>query len=138
MTDQARSTSTKPPSKRLADLLPIPAISNPSQTIEAETLSDKPTLSHALAMDSHADERGLAQQAYQIHHEKEIMDLGWNEREDEIEDPLVGGLENEELWLLVRRFNKVRFREDSGSGGSQISHHFRLSLLLSFVPFKLC
>ncbi|KAK8238233.1 hypothetical protein HDK90DRAFT_411877 [Phyllosticta capitalensis] len=113
MTDQARSTSTKPPGKRLADLLPIPAISNPSQTIEAETLSDKPTLSHALAMDSHADERGLAQQAYQIHHEKEIMDLGWNEKEDEIEDPLVGGLENEELWLLVRRFNKQTYHVKS-------------------------
>ncbi|KAK8164943.1 hypothetical protein IWX90DRAFT_464831 [Phyllosticta citrichinensis] len=109
MTDQERSTtssSAKSPSKRLVDLLPTPAVSDPTKTDQAEILSDKPTLSHALAMDNHAAEKGLAQQAFQRQHEKDIMDLGWNESEDEIADPLVGGLENEELWLLVRRFNK--------------------------------
>ncbi|KAK8429807.1 hypothetical protein IWX49DRAFT_546019 [Phyllosticta citricarpa] len=100
------SSSAKPPGKRLIDLLPIPAVSDPTTTDQAETLSDKPTLSHALAMDNHPAEKGLAQHAFQRQHEKEVMDLGWNESEEEITDPLVGGLENEELWLLCRRFNK--------------------------------
>ena len=36
------------------------------------------------------------------------MDLGWNEPKEAVAKPLVGGLSNEDLWLLVRRFNKVR------------------------------
>jgi hypothetical protein len=35
------------------------------------------------------------------------MDLGWNEPKEAVAKPLVGGLSNEDLWLLVRRFNKV-------------------------------
>lgn len=49
--------------------------------------------------------KGLAQ----IDHGSEVKDLGWNEPKENIASPLVGGLNNEELWLLIRRFNKVRF-----------------------------
>lgn len=36
-----------------------------------------------------------------------VRDLGWNGEGRDVPDPLVGGLSNEELWVLVRRFNKV-------------------------------
>ena len=61
------------------------------------------TESHALANADH-DEKGAAQNG---HNESEVKDLGWNENPDDVPKPLVGGLPNEELWLLVRRFNKV-------------------------------
>ena len=61
------------------------------------------TESHALANADH-DEKGAAQN---VHNETEVKDLGWNDHPDDVPKPLVGGLPNEELWLLVRRFNKV-------------------------------
>lgn len=64
---------------------------------------DNPSLSHELATDDH-EVKGLAQQD----HPQEVLDLGWNQKKQEIAEPLVGGLDNEELWMLVRRFNKVR------------------------------
>lgn len=63
------------------------------------------TESHALANADH-DEKGAAQNG---HNEPEVRDLGWNEHPENVPKPLVGGLPNEELWLLVRRFNKVIF-----------------------------
>lgn len=87
-------------------LLPIPTdtqpVTDPARTDVAHTLADDPTLSHALATEDHAV-KGLAQQ----HHAKEVLDLGWNQEKQEIAAPLVGGLANEELWLLTRRFDKV-------------------------------
>ncbi len=47
----------------------------------------------------------MAQEA----HGDEVKDLGWTEKNERIADPLVGGLPNEELWILIRRFNKVSF-----------------------------
>jgi hypothetical protein len=67
-----------------------------------------PTESHALATADH-DEKGLAQLHGQHNTEAEVKDLGWNERPDKIPAPLVGGLPNEELWMLVRRFNKQMY-----------------------------
>lgn len=64
---------------------------------------EKPTLSHSLAGDDH-EEKGAAQLA---HGQTEVKDLGWNEHPTDVPMPLVGGLPNEELWTLVRRFNKV-------------------------------
>jgi len=43
----------------------------------------------------------------QLPHNEEVKDLGWNEPKEDIAAPLVGGLDNETLWMLVRRFNKV-------------------------------
>ena len=67
---------------------------------EAET----PTNSHALAEADH-DEKGAAQEGHFSH---EVKDLGWNEHPKDVPNPMIGGLPNEELWLLVRRFNKVK------------------------------
>jgi hypothetical protein len=63
---------------------------------------EHPTESHALANADH-DEKGAAQHD---HGETEVKNLGWNENPKKIPE-LVGGLPNEELWTLIRRFNKV-------------------------------
>ena len=60
------------------------------------------TDSHALAEADH-EEKGAAQLDHQA---VEVKDLGWNEHHKTV-PPLVGGLPNDELWLLIRRFNKV-------------------------------
>lgn len=64
---------------------------------------EEPNLSHSLAAEDH-DEKGVAQLD---HGQIEVKDMGWNDHVSEIPTPLVGGLPNEELWTLVRRFNKV-------------------------------
>lgn len=43
-----------------------------------------------------------------LDHHQDLMDFGWNEDKTRISEPLVDGLSNEDIWLLVRRFNKVR------------------------------
>lgn len=70
----------------------------------SDSLSSAPTDSHALAYAEH-EERGAAQQNDST---GEVKNLGW------FEDPtklprLVGRLPNEELWTLVRRFNKQMY-----------------------------
>lgn len=40
---------------------------------------------------------------------KEVLDLGWNEDDKTRLPPIVQGIENEELWALLRRFNKQAF-----------------------------
>lgn len=89
------------------DLLSIPddtqAVSEPGKVEVSQALGQEPTASHALAMEDH-DIKGMAQ----LDHDGEVQDLGWNEPKEDIAAPLVGGLDNEELWVLVRRFNKVR------------------------------
>lgn len=92
---------------QIKDLLPIPSdtqpVIDPGSSETSHSLVDDPTLSHALATDDH-EVKGLAQQD----HAKEVLDLGWNQEKQEIAEPLVGGLDNEELWMLTRRFDKVR------------------------------
>ena len=89
------------------EILPIPEnfeiVTKPDQEETSQALADEPTMSHALAVADH-DEKGVAQED----HNEEVHDVGWHEKDDKIPDPLVGGLSNEELWLLLRRFNKVR------------------------------
>ena len=65
--------------------------------------SSAPTDSHALAEADH-EEKGAAQMD---HGQVEAKNLGWHEDPQDVPKPLVGGLPNEDLWLLVRRFNKV-------------------------------
>lgn len=87
------------------DLLPIPdteAITEPSKEESARAIHDGPTASHDLAT-SPTEEIGLVQQD----HDEEVKDLGWNEPKEHIPAPLVGGMDNEDLWVLVRRFDKV-------------------------------
>jgi len=51
------------------------------------------------------EEIGQAQEP----HEAEVKDLGWQEPVSKIANPLVGGLPNEELWVLIRRFDKQMY-----------------------------
>lgn len=80
-----------------------------SSTINTPTSSaspsDAPSDSHALANADH-EEKGHAQQE---HDGGGVRDLGWNEHPNDVPMPLVGGLPNEELWALVRRFNKQMY-----------------------------
>lgn len=100
------------PGTTIKDLLPIPSdvrpVTDPAATETSNTLAADPSLSHALATDDH-NEKGLAQKE----HAEEVLDLGWNERKQEVAEPLVGGMDNEELWLLVRRFNKQMYHVKS-------------------------
>ena len=87
------------------DLHPLPndvsAATEPDKHEMSHAMAEEPTLSHALAVS--ADHGGHAQQD----NDDDIKDLGWKSPVEEIPRPLVGGLPNEELWILIRRFNKV-------------------------------
>ncbi|TGJ83739.1 hypothetical protein E0Z10_g5049 [Xylaria hypoxylon] len=92
----------------LADILPIPAttapVTDPGEHNTANSLAEEPTLSHSLALGDH-DEKGIVQEP----RDEEAADLGWNKRKENIPTPLVGGLGNEDLWILIRRFNKQMY-----------------------------
>ncbi|KAI0467345.1 hypothetical protein F4859DRAFT_525987 [Xylaria cf. heliscus] len=92
----------------VADVLPVPAttapVTNPHEHDLANSLTEEPTLSHSLAMADH-EEKGIVQ----CPRDEEVADLGWNQRKEHIPAPLVGGLGNEDLWLLIRRFNKQMY-----------------------------
>jgi Protein of unknown function (DUF3292) len=77
--------------------------SHPDVTTTTSPLESAPTDSHALATEEH-EVKGAAQIE---HDEVEVKDLGWDEDPKHIPAPVVGGLPNEDLWILVRRFNKV-------------------------------
>ncbi|KAI0397905.1 hypothetical protein F5Y17DRAFT_412697 [Xylariaceae sp. FL0594] len=102
------SSTDEAPYTGLSDVLPVPAttepVTNPGEQNTATSLGDKPTLSHSLAMEDH-QEKGVAQH----HREDEVVNLGWNEKKENIPAPLVGGIGNEDLWLLIRRFNKQMY-----------------------------
>ncbi len=97
------------PGAGLSDLLPVwtdtRVVTDPEREHTAKLLSDGPTLSHSLAAHDH-EKKGAAQK---MHEEPEVLDLGWNEKKEDIPRPLVGGIDNEDLWLLVRRFDKVGY-----------------------------
>ena len=78
-----------------------PKINEP-ETIKAAP-EEHPTDSHELANTDH-EEKGAAQVD---HGHTEVRDLGWSEHPSDVPTPLVGGLPNEELWTLIRRFNKA-------------------------------
>lgn len=92
------------------DLLPVPddtqAVTDPNKREISHSLAEEPTASHALAVSGPVDthERGAAQ----ISHGAEVKDLGWNEPKEKVPS-LVAGLDNEELWVLIRRFNKQMY-----------------------------
>ena len=83
----------------------------PSQVYEAAPpLEQAGTDSHILAT-AEQDEIGAVQED---HFEEQANDLGWNSKEQDIPQPLIGGLSNEELFMLVRRFNKVGIEAQTG------------------------
>ena len=83
------------------------AVTDPYRTEHATSMTQEPTLSHSLAQQAAVND-DMPKGAAQIMHDKEVVDLGWNEPRENIAAPLVGGMNNEELWMLIRRFNKVR------------------------------
>lgn len=97
----ATPTVTGPP--RLDEYERAQARPHDSVEIVEAAEEDHPTDSHALANADH-EYKGAAQHD---HGATEVRDLGWNEKPHDVPSPLVGGLPNEELWTLIRRFNKV-------------------------------
>ncbi|EOA82868.1 hypothetical protein ACJQWK_04803 [Exserohilum turcicum] len=91
------------------DLLPVPDADPTEHQGKSTTLLDAPTESHALALEAarapQTEEKGAAQ----VEHGDEVVDLGWNEPKELVAKPLVGGLGNEDLWLLIRRFNQQMY-----------------------------
>jgi len=91
------------------DLLPIPDTDPTEHEGKSTTLRNAPTESHALALEAAKSAPPEEKGAAQIAHGDEVVDLGWNEPKELVAKPLVGGLGNEDLWLLVRRFNKQMY-----------------------------
>lgn len=87
------------------DLLPVPRVTEPEEHETSRTMTENPTDSHALAMEASKAPEQMG--AAQVDHDNEVKNLGWNEPQEHVANPLVGGLTNEDLWVLVRRFNKV-------------------------------
>ncbi|KAG8157405.1 hypothetical protein KVR01_012789 [Diaporthe batatas] len=100
------------PGSTIADLLPVPVITepvvDPEKVETSNTLAGGTSLSHALATTEHT-EKGLAQQ----YHDEEVLNLGWHQKKQEVSEPLVGGLDNEGLWMLVRRFDMQMYHVKS-------------------------
>lgn len=73
----------------------------------------KKTNSHALAT-ADIDVKGTVQSASDTSSsdENEVANLGWHRVDEADGDPFLGGWTNEEIWLFIRRFNKV----NDGSG----------------------
>jgi hypothetical protein len=96
------------------DLLPLPHETEPEKEEITTTLTDQPTESHTLAMDAAKRPETVGEEAgaAQVNHGEEVVNLGWNEPKELVSNPLVGGLSNEDLWLLIRRFNKVGMSVD--------------------------
>ena len=69
----------------------------------------EPTACHNHVNVDHG-EKGAAQLE---HSDAEDKDLGWNEEAVDAPLALVGGSSNEELWTLIRRFNKQIFHVKS-------------------------
>jgi hypothetical protein len=109
----------------------MPPSANNEPEIVDNHVEDAPTVSHALAEQSvtdpvetaaasatpppsstahpaeHASVVGASQER---HDDIEVRDLGWNEaNRATVPRPVVAGITNENLWLLIRRFDKHVF-----------------------------
>ncbi|PNP45527.1 hypothetical protein TGAMA5MH_02750 [Trichoderma gamsii] len=86
----------------------ISALSSEPEIVESYE-EQVPTASHALAEESiqaDAENKGASQTE---HDEIEVKNIGWNKEPHHVPQPVVGGMRNEELWVLIRRFNKQVF-----------------------------
>lgn len=100
-----RDGGTTPPGeetsdKRLGHVEPA----KPVTATPKAPLGQKTTTSHQLATENH-EIQGAAQRAGK---EDTTTNLGWQANAVNVET-FVGRLPNEELWTLVRRFNKASF-----------------------------
>lgn len=74
----------------------------PATATKRGPLGQETSTSHMLATQNH-DIKGTAQEAGK---ENRITNLGWQKNAKGV-DTLVGGLDNDDLWMLIRRFNKA-------------------------------
>ncbi|KAF6812947.1 hypothetical protein CPLU01_14777 [Colletotrichum plurivorum] len=99
---------------------------------------ERPTDSHHLAdmavKEKPAEEKGHAEVE---HGEIEVKNLGWNTQADKVSQPMVGGLTNEELWILVRRFDKQIFHVKSITEPPLASLDLNIADEEEFSPDKL-
>ncbi|OQE12844.1 hypothetical protein PENFLA_c061G06503 [Penicillium flavigenum] len=91
----------------------MPAVSVDTSTIKADNnLTTSPEIPEGLT-DSHVlsqvdqDEKGLSQKASDT---PELTKIGWGGSPGAIEEPLVAGISNQDLWMLIRRFDKQVYR----------------------------
>ncbi|KAI9674199.1 MAG: hypothetical protein M1817_002017 [Caeruleum heppii] len=109
------------------------AVQPPKNEVPKTGLHHAPTDSHALATASH-DLKGTSQQ---YHEETEVKDLGWDTSPEHVPAPLVGGLPNEELWTLVRRFDKQMYHVKAISGAPPGGLDLNIADEEEFSPDKL-
>lgn len=102
MTPSSSDTTSQAPEKVLADEPDSPTASH---SLASETVRIAP------GADDEQHPQGAAQREYDPANDDgvEVRNLGWNKRADDVPRPVVGGLRNEELWTLVRRFDKQVF-----------------------------
>lgn len=65
---------------------------------------------HNAPTDSHALARAEVEEPSLIHtspDDEATTDIGWRQQPHEFDEHIVGGIPNEDLWMLIRRFNKV-------------------------------
>lgn len=95
--------ATKPGIKQQqAQLTPPQSPTKPITATEKSPLGQNSSTSHQLATENYAV-GGAAQEAGKV---DSITNLGWQANAVGV-DTLVGGIPNEDLWTLVRRFNKA-------------------------------
>ncbi|KAI9043658.1 DUF3292 domain-containing protein [Aspergillus affinis] len=71
-------------------------------TEQKDIKADSPTDSHFLSQ-VEQDQKGLAEKAGVT---QDVSDVGWGLSRDDFEERIVSGLSNQDLWMLIRRFNK--------------------------------
>jgi hypothetical protein len=78
------------------------------QFANAKSELDLPTDSHALVHEE-LEEKGLIHKVSKAEDETfaGAADVGWTQEPHEFEEQIVGGIKNDDLWTLIRRFNKV-------------------------------
>jgi len=76
----------------------INKITNLKREIGASFIADSHDLAHQEPKD-----KGEAQQPLAT----EVRDLGWHKKLPEMHGTLIGGIRNEDLFAMIRRFNKV-------------------------------
>ena len=87
-------------------------------TEQKDIKADSPTDSHLLSQ-LEQDEKGLAEKAGIT---QDVSDIGWGQSRDDFEERIVSGLSNQDLWMLIRRFNKVLYMRGDREGDILILH----------------
>lgn len=102
-------------------------------------VSEKATESHALANESvnaGADDHGALAKPFD-EDLVEVRDLGWNNEDSQVAQPVVNGISNEQLWKLVRRFDKQTFHVKSISKTPLANLDMNIAEDEEFSPEKL-